>query len=149
MSSDGVTVLLAVLAVLEFAGDKIPVVDHTLHVLHIATKPIAAALLVGSTVPDIGPGDAVTYALMGAGAANALGIHAGVAALRGASTVTTAGLGNPIVSLTEDAAAIVATALAFFAPFVGALVAIALTVLIVIVARKVVRAARRPGPVSA
>jgi hypothetical protein len=149
MSSDGATVLLAVLAVLEFAGDKIPVVDHTLHVLHIATKPIAAALLVGSTVPDIGPGDAVTYALMGAGAANALGIHAGVAALRGASTVTTAGLGNPIVSLTEDAAAIVATALAFFAPFVGALVAIALTVLIVIVARKVVRAARRPGPVSA
>jgi hypothetical protein len=149
MSSDGATVLLAVLAVLEFAGDKIPVVDHTLHVLHIATKPIAAALLVGSTVPDIGPGDAVTYALMGAGAANALGIHAGVAALRGASTVTTAGLGNPIVSLIEDAAAIVATALAFFAPFVGALVAIALTVLIVIVARKVVRAARRSGPVSA
>jgi hypothetical protein len=148
MSTDGATVLLAVLAVLEFAGDKIPVVDHTLHVLHIATKPIAAALLVGSALPDLGPGDAVTYALMGAGAANALGIHAGIAALRGASTVTTAGFGNPIVSTIEDVAALVATALAFFAPFVGALVAVALTVLIAIVARNVVRAASRPGPVS-
>ncbi len=44
LGSDGATWLLGGLAVLEFVGDKIPVVDHTLHVLHFATKPIAAAL---------------------------------------------------------------------------------------------------------
>jgi Domain of unknown function (DUF4126) len=143
MDTNSATILLAVLAVVEFAGDKIPVVDHTLHVLHIATKPIAAALLVGSVVPDIGPGDAVTYALMGAGAANALGIHTGVAALRGASTVTTAGFGNPIISFIEDGLSIVATALAFFAPFVAAAGAILLTIVILLVLRSVLRAGRR------
>src|SRR5271168_1828959 len=64
LGSDGATLLLAGLALLEFVGDKIPIVDHTLHVLHFATKPVAAALLVGSVLPAMGPGDAVTYSLM-------------------------------------------------------------------------------------
>jgi len=144
LGSDGATAVLALLAIVEFAGDKVPVVDHTLHVLHVATKPIAAALLVGSVVPNVGPGDAVTYALMGAGALNALGIHGGVAALRGASTVTTAGFGNPFVSLVEDALAVLATIAAIFAPFASAVLAIVLTVVVVLTARAIVRAARRP-----
>lgn len=143
LGSDGATWLLGGLAGLEFAGDKIPVVDHALHVVHFATKPIAAAVLVGSALPVAGSSDAVTYALMGLGAANALGIHTGVAAVRGASTATTLGLANPFVSLVEDVLAVGATMLAFAFPFAGALLAFALTLLLVLLVARTYRALRR------
>jgi len=144
LGSDGATWLLAGLAVLEFAGDKVPVVDHALHVLHFATKPIAAALLVGSALPahPDGSADLANYALMGLGAFNALGIHTGVATLRGASTALSGGIANPFVSLAEDVVAIVATLLAVTAPLVGAFVAIAITVVLLVVARNVVATLR-------
>ena len=143
LGSDGATWLLAGLAVLEFAGDKIPVVDHTLHVVHFATKPIAAALLVGSAVPATGAPDAGTYALMALGAFNALGVHAGVAAVRGASTATTLGAANPVISLVEDVLAVAATVLAFALPFAGAGLAVLVTVLLVVLARRTLVALRR------
>src|ERR1700719_1335257 len=49
LGSDGATVLLAVLAVLEFFAEKVPAVDHALHAVHFATKPVAAAVLIGAT----------------------------------------------------------------------------------------------------
>ena len=51
LGSDGATIALGVLAVLELASDKVPVVDHFMHVIHFATKPVAAAILVGA-LPD-------------------------------------------------------------------------------------------------
>ena len=132
LGTDGATWLLAALAAVEFAGDKIPVVDHTLHVVHFATKPIAAAILVGSAMPSTGSPEALTYAAMGLGALNALGVHAGVTALRGASTATTLGVANPFVSLIEDVLAVAATVLAFALPFVGATAALGLTILAVV-----------------
>ncbi len=148
LGSDGATWLLGGLAVLEFVGDKIPVVDHTLHVLHFATKPIAAALLVGGTVSSTGSPDFATDALMGMGALNALGIHAGVTALRGASTATTLGVANPIISVGEDVIAIVASVLAIFIPIIGALLAIAATLLVVVLARYVYNTMRRSAPAA-
>lgn len=138
LGSDGATWLLAGLALFEFAGDKVPVLDHTLHVIHFATKPIAAALLVGSALPSTGGSpDTATYALMGLGAFNALGVHAGVTTLRGASTAMTGGLGNPIVSVVEDVLALGATVLAIALPFVGAVIAIAMTIVLVVLARRI------------
>jgi len=143
LGSDGATWLLASLAALEFAADKVPLLDHTLHVLHFATKPLAAALLVGSALPASGGApDLSTYALMGLGAFNALGVHAGVASLRGASTAMTAGFANPAVSLVEDIVAVVATVLAIVAPFAGALLAVAVTLLLCLVARRMYVALR-------
>lgn len=143
LGSDGATWLLAGLAALEFAADKVPLLDHTLHVLHFATKPVAAALLVGSALPASGGApDLSTYALMGLGAFNAFGVHAGVASLRGASTAMTAGFANPAVSLVEDLVAVVATVLAIVAPFAGALLAIAVTLLLCLVARRMYVALR-------
>jgi Domain of unknown function (DUF4126) len=143
LGSGGATWLLAGLALIEFVGDKIPVVDHTLHVIHFATKPVAAALLVGSAVSGGGSPDVVTGLLMGVGALNALGVHAGVTALRGASTATTLGVANPFISLGEDIAVVFATMLAVFVPFVGALLAIALTMVIALIARHIYLEVRR------
>jgi uncharacterized membrane protein len=145
LGSNGATITLAVLAVLEFVGEKIPVVDHTLHMLHFASKPIAAALLVGSAVPEMGPGDVYTYALMGAGALNALGVHTGVATLRGVSSATTLGVANPFVSLIEDAVAAVGVFLAFLAPILAAALAVVITILLFVIARALVRQLRTPA----
>jgi hypothetical protein len=144
LGSDGATVLLASFAMLEFIAEKVPAVDHLLHVVHIAAKPVAAAILVGSAAPDIvqGDGSAYTYALMGAAALNALGVHAGIAAIRGASTATTAGLANPFISLIEDAATVVATVLALLAPLAGAALALVVTLLLIFAARAIIRHVR-------
>jgi hypothetical protein len=144
LGSGGATWLLAGLAVLEFAADKIPIVDHTLHVLHFATKPIAAALLVGSAVSSPGVGiDATSGLVMGLGALNALGIHTGVAAVRGASTAMTFGVANPFVSLAEDVAAVCAAALSILLPIAGAVLAAMLTLVVLLVARHVYLEMRR------
>ena len=144
LGSDGATVLLASFAMLEFITEKVPAVDHLLHVVHIAAKPVAAAILVGSAAPDIvqGDGSSYTYALMGAAALNALGVHAGIAAIRGASTATTAGLANPFISLIEDAATVVATMLALLAPLAGAALAFVVTLLLIFAARAIIRHVR-------
>ncbi len=143
LGNDGATVLLASLAVLEFFGEKIPAVDHALHAINFASKPIAAAILVGGAEAGLTQDDpALAYALMGGAALNALGVHSGVAAVRGASTLTTAGIANPFISLIEDALAVVATILALLVPLAGAVLAILVTIALIILARTIVRAVR-------
>ena len=149
LGTDGATWLLAGLAVLEFAADKIPIVDHTLHVLHFAAKPIAAALLVGSAVSAGGSPDASADLMMGLGALNALGVHTAVAATRGASTAMTLGVANPFLSLGEDIAAVLSAVLAILVPFAGAMLAAVLTLALLIVARHLYLEMRRSRAVTA
>ena len=143
LGSDGATWLLAGLAVVEFAGDKIPIVDHTLQAAHFAFKPIVAAILVGSAIPAHSQmSGAPEYGLVALGALNALGIHTGVTAARGASTALTLGIANPFLSAIEDALAAAGVLGAILWPFAGAIGAFVLTLLIALLARYVYLAAR-------
>ena len=135
LGTDGVMWTLFGLAALEFFADKIPVVDNFFHTISFATKPIVAAVLVGSAVPD-GTPDAGLYTAMFAGAANALGVHTASATARAASTSMTFGLGNPVLSVLEDGIALVGVAISFFLPILGAFIAIALTAFLVWLARR-------------
>jgi hypothetical protein len=143
LGSDRATWLLAALAAIELVSDKVPVVDHGFHLVHFATKPIAAALLVGSMVPGDGSADGGAYALMALGALNALGVHSGVAAVRAASTTMTLGTANPFVSLLEDVAAIAGTVLALALPWAAAVFAALLTVGAALIVRHLYLAVRR------
>jgi uncharacterized membrane protein len=142
LGSNGATFVFAVLAVAELLSDKIPVLDHFMHAIHFATKPIAAAVLVGSMVPV--DGDTLTpatYLAMGAGALNAFGVHTASATVRAGSTATTLGVANPFISLIEDVVAVVGTVLAVLLPLFAAALAVACTILVVLIARRVWRAA--------
>ena len=140
LGSTAVTVALVLVALLDFAGDKIPAVDHALHAVNILVKPVCAAILVGGTLhPHSSP---ELIALMALGVFNALGIHAASATLRGTSTVATAGVANPVVSIAEDAGSIGMLVVAFAAPIAGAAIALALSIALVFFARKVWRAFR-------
>lgn len=136
-------ILLGVAGV-EVVSDKVPFVDHALHVLQIVVKPAAAAIIVGSTVHP--QSQEMLVFLMVVGALNALGVHAGVMSVRAASTATTGGLGNPIVSTAEDGVALGGGVLAFVIPIAVAVVALLLSIALFRAGRKAYQRLRpKPG----
>jgi Domain of unknown function (DUF4126) len=146
-STIGLSVLGAFLAA-DFVGDKVPVVDHVLHVIGTVVHPVSGALLfAGQTGLETDIPTAVAAVL---GAVTAGSIHAGRAAVRPASTATTAGLGNPVVSLAEDGLSGALTAIAFLLPLLAFLVVVALAAVLVVGWRKLRAAGQarkeRPPP---
>jgi hypothetical protein len=144
LSGTGALVVLGVLTVTDFVGDKIPAVDHALHAAGAVIAPASgAALFTGQTGAET---DLPTLAAILLGGSVAASIHAGRATIRPISTVGTAGLGNPVLSMVEDVGAVVLTLAAFVVPVLAALAVIALAVLIVIAWRR--RHRRRPPTAS-
>jgi hypothetical protein len=124
LSSNGGIAVIAVLLAADLVGDKIPGVDHVLHLAGLVIAPVSGAMLfVGQTGVETGIPTAVAAIL---GAATAETLHGARASLRPASTASMAGLGNPVLSLGEDVAALVLTILAFALPVLALLLALAL-----------------------
>lgn len=115
LASNTALIALSIATVVEIAGDKIPVVDHALDGLGTVFRPGAGALVAAAVWNQ---NDPATAALLGLvfGAPLALGLHAAKAGTRGASTLTTAGMGNPVLSVLEDGAALFLVAVAFLVP---------------------------------
>ena len=144
LASPTVMWILVAVSALELLADKIPFVDHGLHVLQIVVKPAAAAIIVGGTLHP--QSQEMLIFLMIVGALNAFGVHAGVMTVRAASTATTGGLANPVVSTVEDAGALGGGILAFIVPFVVALAALILSCALFIAGRKAYSRLRpKPG----
>lgn len=140
LGSTAVMVVLLLAAAMELTADKVPIVDHALHVVQIVTKPAAAAILVGGAVHA--QNHDVLVGLMVLGALNALGVHAIAASVRVGSTATTAGLANPFVSVLEDGATAGTSVLALFAPFLGAALAFVLVLAVALIVRAAYRRTR-------
>lgn len=119
-----VLVVIAVLLVIEFTVDKIPAIDTVNDVIQTVFRPAAGAILFaasGNVVSDVSPVLAMICGLVIAG-----GVHTAKAAARPVVTVGTGGLGNPVVSLAEDAVSGVTTVVAVVAPlFLGFLLLVA------------------------
>ncbi len=138
-------VLFGVATLVEIAGDKIPAVDHALDALSTVLRPAAGALLASSVLWSVS--DPLTALALGTavGAPSALVPHAAKSTLRIASTTFTGGLANPVLSLLEDAAALLLFVLTVVLPVLAA-------ALVVVTAVFVVRAllrrwtAARPAP---
>jgi hypothetical protein len=114
LSGTGALVVLGVLAVADFAGDKVPAVDHVLHAIGTVVAPVSgAALFTGQTGAET---DLPTVVAILLGGATAESIHAGRAAIRPLSTVGTAGVGNPVLSTLEDLGSVGLTVAAFALP---------------------------------
>jgi hypothetical protein len=120
---------LGVAAVVEFAGDKIPVVDHGLNVLGTFTRPVAGAIAAGSVFVGLDP---TTAAIAGVivGAPTAFAFNAAQGGARLTSTATTGGIGNPVLSLIEDVLSFLTVILAFLAPILVPVLMIVLAILV-------------------
>ena len=139
LSGTGPLVVLGVLTIADFVGDKIPAVDHVLHAIGTVVAPASgAALFTGQTGAET---DLPTLAAILLGAGTAESIHTGRAAIRPLSTVGTGGIGNPVLSFVEDLGAAGLTLAAFLVPVLAAVAVIALAALILLAWRR--RRARR------
>lgn len=136
-----VLITLAVLYLIEFVADKVPTVDHVWDVIHTIIRPLAGALVAWAAVSDRIPHGAVILASVIAGTA-ALGSHLTKATLRGASTVATAGVGNPVLSILEDVFAFVNAVIAIFLPWVVIVTLVVMSMIFIIVFRRVRRLRR-------
>lgn len=124
IGSDAALLTLAVAALVEFAGDKIPFVDNLLSLVSTVTRPVAGMLAAGAAVSTHDPVVAGIAALI-VGLPTAAAVHTVSATSRVASTVQTGGLANPILSTIEDVVSAAMVALAFLAPVLAALLLVA------------------------
>jgi hypothetical protein len=122
LASDRALLLFGLATLVEVAADKIPALDHALDVASTVLRPMAGALLAASVFGKIT--DPVLSLALGVvvGAPTALVPHAAKATLRAASTVTTAGLFNPVLSVAEDFASVFLFAAALLVPLFVAMV---------------------------
>ena len=125
-----VIIAMGVLYAIEFVADKIPAIDHIWDVIHTFIRPLAGALVAWAAVSDRLPKGAVILASVIAGG-TALGAHLTKASVRAASTVTTGGLANPLLSLIEDVFAFGNTVVAILLPWLVLAVVFAVTIFFV------------------
>lgn len=136
-----VLLTLGVLLLIEMLVDKIPAVDSLNDAIHTVIRPAAGAILFAAqagSISHLDPALAVVLGLLAAGA-----VHATKSAARPVVTATTAGLGNSVVSVAEDSVALVASVVAILMP---AVMAVAMTIAFLLIARWWWRRRRRPLP---
>jgi hypothetical protein len=122
MATDVGLVALGVATVVELLADKVPLVDHTLDVVHTIVGPLAGALVAFSLTADLPPGIGAILAIA-LGAPVAGGVHLIAAVTRVKSSVMSAGSFNPALSLVEDVVTVAAIAVAIFIPLLTLFIA--------------------------
>ena len=126
--------LIAVLLVIEIVADKIPAIDSINDGIQTFIRPAAGAILFAGSanvITDIHP-----ILSLGAGLLVAGGVHATKAAARPVVTVTTAGVGNPVVSTLEDIVAVVVSLLAVVLPIIAAVILLVFLIFIITIIRR-------------
>lgn len=136
----------AAATMLEIVAYYVPWLDNLLDTIATPAAVIAGTIVAASVVADVSPFLRWTLAVIaGGGVAGA--VQAATVALRGASSLTTGGVANPILSTGELTGSVVTSVLAVAVP----VVAVALVVLLcVMIARGVrrFRVGRRPARIG-
>ena len=125
---------------IEFFADKIPAFDLIWSALHTFVRVPVAALLAYRATAQLTPAEQLLATLLGA--AIALAAHSGKTAVRAAVTPSPEPFSNISLSLAEDALAISLTWLATRHPYAAGAIALVLVVIVVLLARFVIRALR-------
>jgi len=116
-------IVLGVATLVEIFAYYIPYVDNLLDSAAIPLAAIAGTAVMVSTVADLSP--VITWALaIIAGGGTAAAVAGSTGATRLASTATTAGLANPVVSTVETGTAVVMSAVSIVFPVVAIFLAI-------------------------
>jgi len=143
LSSYPALVALAAASVLEVVAYWVPWIDHALDAVASPMAVVGGTLAAASQFGDVGPFLTWSAALV-AGGGTAAASQAANVSVRGVSTVTTAGVFNPIISAVQSAIAAVLSILAVVVPIVAAgLVLCLVAVALVWWRRRAGRAGRR------
>jgi hypothetical protein len=109
----GIIILLLLLPI-ELIADKIPGVDHASDLLHSAIRPAAAAFIMMALTDEREHVNAVVALIVGL--VVGVVVHGIKATTRPAITLATGGVGNPLISMVEDAAVVITIIVAIFIP---------------------------------
>lgn len=125
-----------VATLLEVFAYFIPWVDHLLDAIALPLAGLAGTIVVLSTLSNLDP--LVTWSLaIIAGGGTATAIRGASATSRVASTATTGGLANPLVSSIETGTATLVSLAAIFAPILAAILVIIILIIIFAIYRKI------------
>lgn len=118
ISSNYALAVFGLATVTEIAADKIPALDHVLDGISTVMRPAAGTLLAASALGTVS--DPLTSWILGAlvGTPAALVPHAAKSGLRLASSVFTAGIANPVISILEDVSTVALVIIAVLLPVV-------------------------------
>jgi hypothetical protein len=133
--------VLAVLAAVEFVGDKVPAVDSAVHTVQWPLAAAAGAILFASqtsVITYVAPELALVVGLL-----TAAGVHGARTATRPVVTGATLGTGNSALSLAEDAYALALAATAALAPALALALLAALVLAAVFAMALAIRSGRR------
>ncbi len=113
-SAWGIIILLLILPI-ELIADKIARIDHANDLLHTIIRPIAGALMMMAVTSQDDHVNPVIGLILGLAIATA--VHWFKMTNRPAITIATSGVGNPIVSMVEDAAVILCVSVSLLFPY--------------------------------
>ena len=116
LTSDAAMIALVIACVLELVADKIPAVDHFLDSAGTFVRPVAGALASASVLTGVDPMVAAIVGII-VGAPTSFGMHTLKAGTRMASSATTFGCANPVISIIEDVISFALSVLSIFIPF--------------------------------
>jgi Domain of unknown function (DUF4126) len=128
-------VTLGIATFAEIFAYYIPFVDNLLDTIAAPLAAIAGTVVMASTVVDISP--MMTWALaLIAGGGTATAMQGMTTVTRLASSVKTAGIGNPVVASAETGTAIGMSALSIFMPIVAIVIVVIVFILVFWLIRK-------------
>jgi hypothetical protein len=121
LASTPALAVFAAALVFEVLADKFPALDHLLDLVQTIVRPAAGALVVAAAMGFDSP---VTSGIVGliAGSPLAAAVHVGKAKIRLLSTAGTGGLGSPVLSILEDAATFLGSAVALVFAFAAVVI---------------------------
>jgi len=109
--------IITLLLTVEIVVDKVPGLDHANDLLQSVVRPASGAVLAMASTADSGAINPVVAMVLGLLIAGS--VHAVKATTRPVVTLTTGGLGNPLVSTAEDGIAAVTAVSAIFLPILS------------------------------
>ncbi len=132
------TITFGVAMLIEIAGYYIPWVDNLLDTIATPAAIVAGTIVTASMVGDVSPFLRWSLAIIAGGGIAGL-VQGSSVLIRGASTVSTAGLANPLVSTGELAASILGTLISLILPTVA-------VIMVVLLLTYMLRRFMRPSP---
>jgi uncharacterized membrane protein len=131
LTSDAAMITLIIACIVELIADKVPAVDHFLDSVGTFVRPVAGAVASASVLTGIDPMVAAILGII-VGAPTSLGMHTLKAGTRIASSATTFGCANPVISIVED---VLSFSLSILSIFIPILVPLALALLVLVLWR--------------
>lgn len=124
LGSTPVTIMLGVATVIEVASYYVPWIDNALDAIATPLAVAAGTVITGTMLPEfMGDGSIKWVAAMIAGGGTAGVVQGASVIVRGTSSATTGGIGNPAISTAELGGSVLTAGLAVFIPiFAGILV---------------------------